>query len=402
MSDTETDDLLFHINSEINSEIIKVKIYNNGNEYKILNYDKQYVCFNDIETFKYRSIILSHPEQKILSFSPPKSLDYNNFINDYKDINDNIYANEYIEGTMINLFYDERIEKWEISTKSAVGGNYFYYRNYYSNIMTKQKTFYQMFINAFRLDDNKDISDIFILNELSKKYCYSFVLQHPDNHIVLDIKEPRIFLVSVYETINKNKVKYIPIPEVQKWKCFSSGIIEFPKQYVFNCYDELSENVLSIQNPSDFIGVVITDLNTGYKTKIENPSYRQKKFLRGNNPNLQYQYLCLYRVKKINDFLNYFPRYVKLFKKFYYDYNEFVSNVHLSYLYYYVQKNQVIISKQYLPHIYKIHHEIYLPSIITGDPIIIRRKVVKDYFDNMEPRELLYHLNYSIRTIIDK
>jgi hypothetical protein len=107
--------------------------------------------------------------------------------------------------------------------------------------------------------------------------------------------------------------------------------------------------------------------------------------------------LCLRRINKVKDFLYYFPQYRSVFFKFYEDFNNFVSNVHLSYLTYYVQKQEVQISKKYFPHIYRIHHNVFLPSLQTEEPLIIRRKVVKEYFDEMEPRELIYHLNYDKR-----
>lgn len=399
MSDIEIESIIIKIQVDKIKENISQKIYNhNGLDYKILNYDKNYLSYDDIEAFKCRSVLLSQPENKVLCFSPPKSISYTEFTDKNSKIGDDIYVNEYIEGTMINLFYDERAGKWLLVTKSAVGGNYFYYRTNYGGIRNKkQKTFYQMFMEAFRMDENSDLSDIFLLQDLPKTYCYSFVLQHPDNHIVLDITEPRVYCIAVYELLINNLIKVIPINEVEKWRCFSAGIVEFPKQICIDSYDDLYNSISSIQNSPDLLGVMIMNLTTGERTKIENPIYYQKKVLRGNNPNLQYQYLCLARIQKVEEFLYNFPRYKRLFKKFSYDYNELVSNVHTSYLQRYVQKKDIKISEQYLPHIHRIHHDIYIPSLNIEAPRIIKRAIVKEYFDKMEPRELLYHLNYIIR-----
>lgn len=396
MTNTETDDSSISINPDTCKENIKVKEYRNGVEYKILNYDKSYICFNDIETFKYRSVVLSLPDNKILCFSPPKAIHYNRFVSDHPILTESIYVNEYIEGIMINLFFETRSNKWEIATKSAIGGNYFYYRNHYGN-KKKQKTFYQMFMEAFRMDKNDSLSDIFMLNELLKTHSYSFVIQQPDNHIVLDITEPKAFLVAVYDIVSSNTVMPVPIIDVEKWKCFSDGIVNFPEQIQYSSYDELSSSVDSIHNLINSRGVMITDFRKGSRTKIENPVYNQKKTLRGNNANLQYQFLCLTRINKIKEFLDFFPRYNRLFIRFSADYSKFISNVHSSYLTHYVKKKSVIIAKQYLPHIIKIHHDIYLHSLNLESVVIVRKNVVREYFDKMEPRELLYHLNYNIR-----
>ena len=145
---------------------------------------------------------------------------------------------------------------------------------------------------------------------------------------------------------------------------------------------------------------MITNANNGDRTKIENEIYNEIKLLRGNNPNLEYQYLCLRRINKVKSFLSYFPQYRNLFYSFYNKYNNFVTNVHQSYVSYYVKKQSQQISKKFFPHIYKIHHELYLPSLQNeNEKLIIRRKVVEDYFKDLEPREMLYHLNYDSRQI---
>lgn len=405
MPETQVDYTAYKLDLEnYNIFKIKTKYYNKNNvQYKILNYDNELLCFDDYISSLYRSLIVSFPENKILSFSPQKSLEKDKFIEKYPKIDENIIVNEIIEGTMINLFYDCRIEKWEISTKSAIGGIYFYYRNHYEEKIIKQKTFYEMFLDAFRIEDDRGLNDMQLLNDLPKNMCYSFVLQHPDNHIVHSIKEPKVYLVGVYEINNSNEVKHIPINVFDKWKIFQNYAINFPTYFSFDTYDDIHKHFTNIQNDSSCMGAMIINANTGERTKIENEIYNEMKLLRGNNPNLEYQYLCLRRINKIKNFLNYFPQYKNVFYGFYYKYNNFVTNVHQSYVSYYVKKENQKISKKYFPHIYKIHHELYLPSLQDeNEKLIIRRKIVEDYFKNLEPREMLYHLNYDARNMTNK
>ena len=68
--------------------------------------------------------------------------------------------NEIIEGTMVNLFYDSRISKWEIATKGAIGGNYWYYRNSYDGDNKPQLTFRQMFLESLGYDKNTDFANV--------------------------------------------------------------------------------------------------------------------------------------------------------------------------------------------------------------------------------------------------
>jgi hypothetical protein len=263
----------------------------------------------------------------------------------------------------------------------------------------KQNSFYQMFLEALGAGDNQSLNELSLLEDLPKNYSYSFVLQHPDNHIVLPISKCSIYLVSVFELQEGNSVKYVSPLEYQYWDLFKNvnNVILFPKHYKYENYEQLKQENCSIQTEFTNLGVMITNVETGERTAFKNPTYEEVKLLRGNNPNLQYQYLCLRKTGKIQDFLFYFPQYKKIFFRFYQEYENFVNNVHFSYLTYYVQKQSVQISKKYSPHIYKIHHELYLPSLQTEEPIIIKRRVVKEYFDNLEPREMIYHLNYDRR-----
>lgn len=391
---------------DYNERKIKTKFYTkDGIEYCILNYDTTVLCFDDNETANYRSVILSSPEKKILCFSPPKSMDIDTFVEKYPEMNDSVIANEIIEGTMINLFFDERIQKWEIATKGAIGANYFYYRNDYNEGSgVPPKTFYRMFLDALKLEETEELNDSVILQNLPKCYSYSFVLQHPENHIVLNIDNPKLYLVALYDITDSTSIKWIPPCYYEGWDIFSniSGIIDFPKTFHESNYDDIEVKHCSIHTQCDNVGIMFTNIETGERFSMKNPTYEKMKTLRGNNPNLQYQYLCLLRAKQIKDFLNFFPQYKRLFRKFYNDYSGFITNIHSSYLTYYVQKQEVQISKKFFPHIYRIHHDLYLPSLQTDTKLIIRRKVVQEFFEKMEPRELLYHLNYDNRELNKK
>lgn len=386
-------------------EKIKTKICNQNNTtYKILNNDSSYITFDNDTLRNYRSVILGN-DDNILCFAPPNSIELDYFIKKNPVLNDNIYANEIIEGTMINLFYDHNINSWEISTRGAVGGNYWYYRTQYymdpsEEEIPSQKTFKNMFMEVFRCDSNENnLNSISFLNYLPKNYCYSFVLQHPDNHIVLPIERPSLYLVSVYE-LNKTEVKFVPQTVYECWSCLLNiqGIIEFPKRFDSTSYEELKQKYASVQSDYNSMGIMFTNLSTGERSCMSNPVYEEVKKLRGNNPNLQYQFFCLSRIEQKNTFLTYFPMYTKIFGQFEKQYQDFVTNVHQSYYSYYVKKEGIPISKKFFIHASKIHHQIYLPSLMEGRKII-SRKVVKEYFDSMKPSEIIFYLNYEKRII---
>jgi len=370
----------------------------NGVIYNILNNDSKYLCFDDSYTGLYRSI-LTDEKHNILCFSPPNSLSLDHFKTKYPVMTDTIYANEVIEGTMINLFFDKRRQKWEIATRGSVGGNYWYYRTqygYHEENTPKQKTFREMFLEAICANDDT-IESSPMIEYFPKMYSYSFVLQHKDNHIVFSIENPRLYLVSVYEPYD-NCVRYIPPTVYEGWSCFNNGVIEFPYRFAVSSYEELETKYGSIHSDYTIMGVMLTNMETGDRATIQNPVYEDLRQLRGNNPNLQYQYFCLSRIEQTKQFLKYFPTYKKLFHQFQKQYNDFITNVHQSYFSYYVKKQGIPIAKKFFIHAYKIHHDIYLPSL-NETKIIITRDVVKGYFDALTPSEILYYLNYDKRQV---
>lgn len=412
-----------------NSDKIRTKLYTvNGtspseshmtHQYKILNYDL--ICDNDDSLSLYRSIILSHPENKIVCFSPPKSVTLDHFKETNPDItNPDIFINEIIEGTMINLFYDSRIESWQIATKGAIGGNYSFYKmgpavatsEVAAEPPPPPMTFRQMFLDALRVPSGQDVNDFVGFADFSKDYCYNFVLQHPQNHIVLTIPYPVVYLVSVYHIVGDpdNQFVYIPPTIYEEWDCFLGlrGVIEFPKHLnddmhsaqaaaavqaqavaaaqVETSYTSLTEKYGSPLSESyETMGCMIMNLKTGMRTSIMNPKYTEVRELRGNNPNLCYQYLCLRRMNKVMDFLTHFPQYKNVFYRFHTQYENFITNIHQAYLIYYVKKSGIKIAKRYFQIIYKLHHEYYLPSLNSSDgKRIMRRSEIKQIMNNFE------------------
>jgi len=397
---------------------IKSKTYktSEGTDYNILNYDKDILCNDDIINGYYRSVVLDPDTNDILSFAPPKSLPVELFKERFPKVGEeNIYINEIIEGTMINLFWDSRLDRWEIATKSAVGGNYWFFRTQYDVYDTQQEqlTFRKMFIEACGEDSSICLNDVVLLQSLPKNYSYSFVMQHPKNHIVLKISRPTLYLVAVYDVgvydrnlgLSLHKVYSFPVSEFVEWpeiKAFD-GLIRFPRFLKTNendTYESLENQYCShFGKTSNLVGLMITDLELGMRTSIMNKSYEHLREIRGNNPNLQYHFLSLYKAGKINEFLFYFPTYKKVFYKFREQSASFISNVHDAYVIYYVKKQgkEIRIPKPIFRHIFKLHHEIHLQSIQTETPVIITHKVVADWFNSMEPKEQLYHLNYKNR-----
>jgi hypothetical protein len=382
-----------NLDTVTNNKINKKYYYTTLSTYVILTYNKNYITFDDVNTGLYRSIVFSYPTKKVVCFSPPKSINSNIFMKKYPMINDNIYINEAMEGVTINLFYDNNIRQWMISTKNSIGGKYWFYGKTKDNI--RKLTFLDLFIHVLNGEPKQEVNDLALLEYFPKNYCYNFVLQHETNNIVLPVKENNLYLIGVYK-INENEVEYIPQKEYQSWELFRNldGIIRFPKQYTASDYKELENTSESLIR-----GYMVTNMETGERTKIANKQYEDLKLILKIKPEIQYQFLCLYRIGKerIEEYLKYFPKMKKEYYYMLYLLEQFMKNVHNAYLSRYVYKDGIPILEKYQSHIYKIHHEVYLPLINKNIKAKIKYKTVVEYFTKMEPRELLYILNWDAR-----
>lgn len=377
----------------------------NAVEYKIYNYNRNMITDDNSVIRLYKSVICTTKDgsPQIKSIGPPKSIPYNLFTDKYT-LDDSIITSRLMEGTMINLFYDNG--KWNIHTRGAVGGNYFYFRNqYYVDQFSenRQISFYDMFMECLQAQENEELNNLAIMNCFSKSFTYSFVMQHPDNHIVIPITRPQLYLTHVFQVKNDNQVQnivdFMGHNELQGLKSLE-GFIQVPERLQNNGdYNNVIQQYCNIQEHYKNVGLVFYNTKTGERTVYKSDSYLSMKSLRGNNPNLQYQYLALRRTEKVKEFLQYFPNYKKLFYKFYSQYRDFMKHIHTSYYQYYIKKTISHVNNKYMPHIYRIHHTVYIPSVNLKCPKVITIGEVYNYFDNIDIGELLYALNYDNRQL---
>ena len=87
---------------------------------------------------------------------------------------------DFVEGIMINAFYDDG---WKIATKSNIGANCTF---------DSTRTFAELF------DDCKAAVGL-SLESLNPEFSYSFVMKHPDHRIVTPVTQPTLTCVSKFK-----------------------------------------------------------------------------------------------------------------------------------------------------------------------------------------------------------
>ena len=391
------------IKSILNNENIDIKsdnfIIKKHNGLYLIKYNKS--ALNDSNTHTlglYRSVITDG--KKILSFAPPKSVNYNSFIvnNEYNDCN----ITEFIDGTMINVFYNtssinkngKSEPKWEIATRSNIGANCRFNLN-------SKKTFREMFYDAC-VPSGTPISDFF--NRLNKSYCYSFVLQHPENRIVYPVKYPHLYLTNIYEFDN-NIVKEISFmytfSNICKENIYISDHIKYPRNIKY-MYPNVSNweyiNLLCSGQQTSFQlqGFVITN-DRNERTKIRNIEYEKIKRLRGNSPKLQFQFLELYKNNNVHKYLHYFPENSNNFteyKRLFYRWTETFYHLYIDC---FIEKKKYLKNCpfEYKPLLYHLHKH-YLEELKPVDKKV-NFTYIKEYIKHIPTEKIMFSMNYKHR-----
>ena len=351
-------------------------------KYKVVRYNKDilYVA----HTFGvFRSVVLNN-NNEIVSFAPPKSLSIENFSKLNPTKLNNIVAEEFVEGTMINVFWDKQINNWNINTRNTVGADVSFFK------LDVRKTFYTMFFEALTASGLE-------LNNLNKSYCYSFVLQHPDNRIVVPIKSPTLYLVQVYQITNK-LVDVISMDDVRKDELWKSTNIKFPMIYDnWNSYEDLNNKYASMNTDYSIMGVTIKNTVTNDRCKIRNPVYEDVRQLRGNQPKLQYRYLTLRKNGKISEYLKFYPECKKDFSKYRDQLHAFTNALFINYVSCYIKKEKPLgeYGGQYKTHMFKLH-QIYL-NVLKEQKLFITNTEVIKYVNNLHESQQLHSLHYHLK-----
>ena len=340
--------------------------------YYMVNYKKDFLNNENINELGYLRSLIFDENCNLLCFSPVKS-SYKNAFFENNPNKQELIVEPLFEGTMINLFYDNRVSKWLISTKSTIGANI----NYFKNSINKSKTFKEMVDDAM----NKDNLD---LQKLNKAETFSFVLQHPENRIVNLFNYPKLILIEKYR-IQQNNIEFLEMAPL-------NSLIKF--NFEFNVENGPYNG---IQVPPNIMGCVIKNHVNNQRVKYRNPTFEYVKELRGNQPKLEYTYLQLRKNGRLKEYLKWYPEHSDEMILFRDKIHKFNINLYNNYVGCYIKKVKPL--KEY-PFEYKNHmfelHEIYKKEKKTQRKSMQYADII-NYTNDLHESKLMFSLNYNFR-----
>ena len=257
----------------------------------IIRYVKGVSDMKNVNTYYFRSVVWNTETHKPMSFSPFQSvpLEPSTFVP-----KEGLIVEDFWDGTMINLFYDGKTSQWTLATRSNVGANCRFYG---------PQTFYRMFWDTFA---GMNLT----VGMLSQQMCYSWVLQHPTNRIIVPAPIPILRLVQVV------KIDGLALD-------FAPAISDFPalmnllgRRIPLSGTDVTVKALESMVAANDSVfcqGYVVKDTATGERWKIRTPTYKMLHELRGNTPRLDFRWLELRQKGSLNAYMHHFPEDRPLF-----------------------------------------------------------------------------------------
>jgi len=345
----------------------------------IIKYIKHCLTQENVQTLGYfRSIITDG--KKLLAYSPPKSVSSGNFIKSFPDGKDCILE-EFVEGTMINCFYHNN--EWKIASRWNIGAK----RSFYQD-SKRRLSFYDMFKEAME-------ECHLCFDQLDKNYCYSFVLQHPLNRIVVPFAKPSLILISIYELDNW----HIQEINTKIIDCNVRRPIRYSLNYPVQDWKTYLDPYIGIQADYTILGVVLKHHSDGpcVRSKVRNSTYEKVRHLKGNSPKIQFQYYHLYQQGKIKEFLHYFPEYKQEFWNLRTELIQWTDKLLHLYKNRHIFKNinDKEIPYSFRPHVWSLH-DIY-QSMLREKKLSINKQIVINYIYDLPPSRLMYSINYPLR-----
>jgi arsenate reductase-like glutaredoxin family protein len=306
-------------------------------------------------------IILEKNTFKIVCYTFDKCIESNE-LNDKIDI-DNLYVENAIEGTLVRLFYYNNA--WNICTKKCIDAS--------KSKWISDKSFEQLFNEAML-----KYNPLNVLQLINQNYCYSFIVVHPENNIIVKYTEPEIYHIStrnMESLLELNNIN-IGLPNIERQKISKDNLND-----IYNAI----QNDISLANE----GMIFID-NQCNRHKIKNPYFIKVRSLWGNTNNRMMRYLELRKnIDLLKDYLSFFPYDQHLFAS----YELIIYNLANEILQVYVKKHIKKVENMKIPYffaktIYKLHGNFIKNKIITDINIVLL------CLHELEPKNILYMLHH--------
>lgn len=362
-------DLLENIKGKTHDEVITFakELNLNIKEYKNIymlsfNYDAD---FSNTLIRQANGIILEKNTNKLLHYSFPKC--YEGLEDDFleKTIKNEIENSDdfvielYFDGSMIKLYYYDGV--WNVSTSKHLLAK--------ENKWTSKKSFDILFKEAIEVTYSTEYEDF--LDKLDKNYCYTFLLQHPENHMIVKYDNVPV----VYEI---SRINLETLEEERVEKDFFKSKDQDLKEILSRIEIENVNYMLFYKNSNNNI----------IRVKLLSNYFNEKSKLRGKYPDIGLTYIQNY--DKVKEYDKYYPEFTYTFMIIDKLINKTVNAIHKLYVKKYINKIENLkIPQNYEKTLVQLHGQYKRTrEFITLDDTY-------DKIMSLDPRIVAYIIGYK-------
>ena len=315
---------MFHLNHRNDARLQRL----NFGDYSLTRYKKP---VEDPSLKLYRSVV--YKGDAVVCFSPPQCIRVEEFRE--KHAFDTVTIEPFVDGTMINAFYDG---EWKFATKCNVGATNKFY----------DKSFLELL---------QDVE----LPSMDPNLSYSFVLEHKGCRNVTPVEVNCLVLVASYRIEGDFVTETRHLPHV-----------------IFRSYDEA---MVAAENlPWTAKGYMMVCGND--RAKLMSPAFVRVSEVKGNDSQFGYRYLHLVQQNILNEYLDHFPERKPEAGAMRRTVEAFSESLFRQY-------RQPNVTYAFKPHVSALRR--YHRACLS--PIPLSRVDVDTYVSAMPPAKLMYALN---------
>ncbi len=258
-----------------------------------------------------RSVVIDKQTCLPVCLSPPKSTDFPKPDQDWSPVK-NSTVQYFVDGTMVNLFWVPGEDQPHVVTRSRIGADNSFYGD---------RSFADMLKDAVKFLADKgtpgfrgDLNDLKPWSAAETPVFVSVVLQHPENRVVTEVKDPRITVIHIGKQESDGSCTVLENPK--DWNDTLAALaptsLTIPVESLAS-YEVLQQWVeaQSQELGAQWQGIVLK--NNGVRYRIRAKAYSKMRSLRGNEGTRVERFCRLRGTRAIRAYLQAYPDDEKVF-----------------------------------------------------------------------------------------
>lgn len=319
----------------------------------------------------FRSVVWDTLEHRPVSVTPFKSEDGESLPTTGTPSEYTI--ENFVDGVMIGMWFDKYNNKWQYHTRSTIGANCRYY--------SQTKSFKFMFETATRGLD---------WDALDKEACYTWVLQDPENRIVVPVKQSQAYCVQKAKIGTDGSVDLLPLESAMNpVSSIPNGLTtwEDVRLRVADWNTRFKHNIQ---------GIHIKD-KEGRRWKLRTTEYNRVRALRGSSARLDFLWLSAWRMNALPAYLALYPEERGLSAATIMKWKQVTNDVFHMYVDVFKARSlpKTAIPPKFKPLLYGIHNK-YMTELKPAGKSVDWRAVL-EYMNSRDIPQMLYVINWEMR-----